>query len=68
MKTKQNIPKLRVHNENIARRKTQLSASKKNLRRAYITSLTAHLKTLEQTEANIPKRSECSGGNNQTQG
>ena len=34
-----------------------LSASKKNLDRAYISSLTAHLKALEQKEANIPKRS-----------
>ena len=34
-----------------------LSASKKKLERAYISSLTAHLKTLEQKEANAPKRS-----------
>jgi hypothetical protein len=34
-----------------------LSASKKKLERAYNTSLTAHLKALEQKEANIPKRS-----------
>jgi hypothetical protein len=30
---------------------------KKKLKRAYISSLTAHLKALEQKEANIPKRS-----------
>jgi hypothetical protein len=34
-----------------------LSASKKKLERAYTSSLTAHLKALEQKEANIPKRS-----------
>jgi hypothetical protein len=34
-----------------------LSASKKKLERAYSRSLTAHLKTLEQKEANTPKRS-----------
>jgi hypothetical protein len=34
-----------------------LSASKKKLERACISSLTAHLKALEQTEANTPKRS-----------
>jgi hypothetical protein len=34
-----------------------LSASKKNLDRAYISSLTAHLKALEQKEGNTPKRS-----------
>jgi hypothetical protein len=34
-----------------------LSASKKKLERAYTSSLTAHLKTLEQNEANTPKRS-----------
>jgi hypothetical protein len=34
-----------------------LSASKKKLRRAYTGSLTAHLKALEQKEANAPKRS-----------
>ena len=33
-----------------------LSASKKKLERAYTSSLTAHLKTLEQKEANTPKR------------
>ncbi|MES9360093.1 hypothetical protein ABEQ44_12545, partial [Cutibacterium acnes] len=34
-----------------------LSASKKKLERAYISSLTTHLKALEQKEANSPKRS-----------
>jgi hypothetical protein len=34
-----------------------LSASKKNLERAYTNSLTVHVKSLEQKEANIPKRS-----------
>jgi hypothetical protein len=34
-----------------------LSTSKKKLERAYTSSLTAHLKTLEQKEANTPKRS-----------
>ena len=34
-----------------------LSASKKTLERAYTSSLTAYLKTQEQKEANIPKRS-----------
>jgi hypothetical protein len=33
-----------------------LSASKKELERAYTISLTAHLKALEQKEANTPKR------------
>lgn len=34
-----------------------LSASKKKQERAYTRSLTAHLKSLEQKEANISKRS-----------
>jgi hypothetical protein len=34
-----------------------LSASKKKLERPYISRLTAHLKALEQKEANLPKRS-----------
>jgi hypothetical protein len=34
-----------------------LSASTKKLERAYTSSLTAHLKALEQKEANSPKRS-----------
>jgi hypothetical protein len=34
-----------------------LSTSKKKLERAYTSSLTAHLKTLEQKGANTPKRS-----------
>jgi hypothetical protein len=36
---------------------TALSAAKKELERAYTISLTVHLKTLEQKEANSPKRS-----------
>jgi hypothetical protein len=34
-----------------------LSASKKKLERTYTSSLTAHLRALEQKEANSPKRS-----------
>jgi hypothetical protein len=34
-----------------------LSASKKKLERAHTSSLTAHVKALEQKEANTPKRS-----------
>jgi hypothetical protein len=34
-----------------------LSASKKKLKRAYTSNLTAHLKALQQREANTPKRS-----------
>jgi hypothetical protein len=34
-----------------------LSTSKKKLERAYPSSFTAHLKTLEEKEANAPKRS-----------
>jgi hypothetical protein len=44
-----------------------LSASKKKLERAYTSSLTTHLKALEQKEANSPKR-EQTARNNQTQG
>jgi hypothetical protein len=33
-----------------------LRASKKKLERTYTSSLTAHLKTVEQKEANLPKR------------
>jgi hypothetical protein len=36
---------------------TALSAAKKKLERAYTSSLTAYLKTVEQREANSPKRS-----------
>jgi hypothetical protein len=35
-----------------------LSASKKKLEREYTSGLTAHLKALEQKEANSPKRSK----------
>jgi hypothetical protein len=42
----------------VVRRKfIALSASKKKLKRAYTSSLTAHLKALEQEEANPLKRS-----------
>jgi hypothetical protein len=34
-----------------------LRASKKKLERAYTSSLTEHLKTLQQKEVNTPKRS-----------
>jgi hypothetical protein len=38
-----------------------LSASKKKLERAYTSSLTAHLKALEQKEANTSKRRRWQG-------
>jgi hypothetical protein len=41
-----------------------LSTTKKKLERAYTSNLTAHLKALEQKEANSPKRGRA--GNNQT--
>jgi hypothetical protein len=50
-----------------------LSASKKKLERAHISSLTTHLKGLEQKEANSPKRSRLQeiiklrGKNNQVE-
>ena len=46
-------------NESSAKKKTHSSerASKKKLERAYTSSLTAHLKALEQKEANTLKRS-----------
>ena len=45
-------------NESSGKRKLiALSASRKKLGRAYTSSLTAHLKALEQKEANTPKRS-----------
>ena len=43
--------------EFLRRKLISLSASKKKLERAYISSLTTHLKALEQKEANSPKRS-----------
>jgi hypothetical protein len=47
-----------AHNESSAEEKTiALSASKKKLENTYTSSLTAHLKALEQKEANTPKRS-----------
>jgi hypothetical protein len=47
------------HNEGSPKRKAliALSASKKELERAYTSSLTAHLEALELKEANSPKRS-----------
>ena len=41
----------------IKRKLIALSASKKKLERAYISSWTTHLKALDQKEANSPKRS-----------
>jgi hypothetical protein len=41
----------------LRRKLINLCASKKKLERAYTNSLTAHLKELEQKEANLPKRS-----------
>jgi hypothetical protein len=38
-----------------------LNASKKKLERAYTSNLTAHLRALEQKEANSPKRSRGQG-------
>jgi hypothetical protein len=46
------------HNGSSAKRKTHTcECLQKETRRAYTSSLTAHLKTLEQKEANTPKRS-----------
>jgi hypothetical protein len=51
------------HNESIPKRKThsseclQKKKKKKKLERAHISSLTTHLKDLEQKESNLPKRS-----------
>jgi hypothetical protein len=46
------------YNESSGKRKLiALSASKKKLERAYISSLTVYLKPVEQKEANTPKRS-----------
>jgi superfamily II RNA helicase len=45
------------HNESSPKGKLiALSASKKKLKRAYTSSFTAHLKALQQKEANSPKR------------
>ena len=41
----------------LRRKLIALSASKKELKRAYISNLTAQLKSLEQKEADTPKRS-----------
>jgi hypothetical protein len=52
------MPKLMGHNEISPKNKSHsLSAAKKKLDRAHTSSLTAHLKALEQKEANSPKRS-----------
>jgi hypothetical protein len=51
-----NIPKLMGCNESIRGKLIALGASKKKLESAFISSLTAHLKALEQKEANTPKR------------
>jgi hypothetical protein len=40
----------------VRRKLIALSASKKKLKRAYTSSLTAHLKALEQKEANTPRK------------
>ena len=46
------------HNESFLRGKLiALSASKKKLERGHTSSLTTHLKALEQKEVNSPKRS-----------
>jgi hypothetical protein len=50
----------------VGRKLISLSVSKKKLERAYTSSLTAHLKALEQKEANTPKRYRLQ--DNQTQG
>jgi hypothetical protein len=41
----------------LRRKLIDLTASKKKLERVYTSSLTAHLKALEQKEVNSPKRS-----------
>jgi hypothetical protein len=46
------------HNESCPKKKLiALSATKKKLERAYTSILTAHLKSLELKEVNLPKRS-----------
>jgi hypothetical protein len=58
MKMKSQHTQTYRNNESSLKRKLiALSASKKKLERAYHSSLTAHLKALEQKEANFPKRS-----------
>ena len=44
------------HNESIPKCFIALSATERKLEGAYTSSLTAHLKALEQKEANSPKR------------
>ena len=48
---------MEYNESNVRGKLIALSASKKKLERAYISSLTAHLKALEEKEANTPKRS-----------
>jgi hypothetical protein len=59
------------NNESSPKRKTHSSEClKKNLERTYTSSLTAHLKALEQKEANSPKKSyqqEINSGPKSTQ-
>jgi hypothetical protein len=50
------IPKLMGHNESSAKRKVHCTKCPcKELERSYTSNLIAHLKALEQKEANIPK-------------
>jgi hypothetical protein len=56
------------HNESSGKRKLiAQNASKKKLERTYTSSLTAHLKALEQIKKQIHPRGVMAG-NNQTQG
>jgi hypothetical protein len=58
MKMKTHHMKLMGHNESSGRRKTcSPKCLQRKLQRTYTSSLTAHLKFLEQKEANILKRS-----------
>jgi hypothetical protein len=55
---KPHIPKLMGHNESSPKRKNHSFKSlQKKLERTHTSNLTAHLKALEQKEANSPKRS-----------
>jgi hypothetical protein len=58
-KESQSTPVPPMHNGSKFQITIALSASKKKLKTLYISSLTAHLKALEQKEANSPKRSRC---------
>ena len=56
----QNITKLMEHNENSAKKKTQnTKCLHQEFGEIHTSSLTAHLKALEQKETNTPKRSRC---------